>query len=361
MGSGTSKSDAIYPTDKIIDLHLTLPPGAWERLLVTPETGDRYVPCSLVFEGASFPEASCRRKGDMQYWSREKKPQIIVRFNEINKEGRFFGLRRLNLEAFSMPFAPVRDRLGMWVMREAGVDAPRVNHARVYKDGALLGLYMNIETVDHEFLEGHFGKAAADGNLWESAEELKTNELVNDQTRLVTLKQLVAAEPMTGDHGTFYGQLDALVDIEQVIREMAAETAALADDNFSNGGLNYYLYDHPTRGFMVFPWDFDTMFVADVDADPFAFWDGARPNKWRQLMDQHPNWHAHYVDTLIQIRDEVLPGLPAQIDFVCAQIRPAFLEDPNRYASESQFDQDCRQLKDKVPARIAALRRILGR
>jgi len=47
-----------------------------------------------------------------------------VRFNLTNKEGRFRGLRRLNLESFDGAAAPIRDRIGMWVMREAAIDAP---------------------------------------------------------------------------------------------------------------------------------------------------------------------------------------------------------------------------------------------
>jgi hypothetical protein len=367
-GQGPStggKSAALYPEDRIIDLHLTFPPGAWERLLVTPEEGqgeqgDRWQHCSLAFEGQTFAQASCRRKGNSSYWPEEKKPQLVVRFNWIDRNGRFFGLRRLNLESFHKHPAPVRDRLGMWLQRAAGVDAPRVGHARVWKDGALLGLYMNIEAVDKEFLEAHF-PGQAGGNLWESAVELKTNEDVNDQQRLVALEELVDGEPLAGDHSAFFSRLDALVDIEQVLREMAAETAALADDNFSNGGANYYLYDHPVRGFLVLPWDFDTMFVAEADADPFTFWDGAPPNRWRQLMDQNPAWRAQYVDTLAQIRDQVLPRLPGEVDRVCAQIRAAFLEDPNRYGTAAEFDDDCRAIKQKAPARIAALKRMLGR
>jgi hypothetical protein len=359
--AATDPSKPLFVEDQVIDLHLTFAAGDWARLLAPMGAEEaRYVPCVFRFGTETVTTAACRRKGNDAYWNVEKKPQLVVRFNLFDKTARFHGLRRLNLEAFHDTPAPVRDRLGMWIMREAGVDASRVNHARVYKDGQLLGLYMNIEAVDHEFLENHFPKASS-GNLWESAIELKTNETAPDLTRLMELEALLDAEPLEGDHAAFFAKLDAVMDVDQVIREMAAETAALADDNFANGGANYYLYDHPQRGFMVLPWDFDTMFVADVDADPFAFWDGASPNKLRQLINQNPTWKNQFVTVLADIRDKVLPRLPAFVDTVCGQIGPSVRMDVNRDYSYEEFEQDCQSLKALVPQRVTALKRMLGR
>ena len=352
----------MYDETRVAEIRLSFAPGDWEKLLAPVGPGDaRFVPCGFTFDGEAFTgAAACRRKGNLDYWPQEKKPQIIVRFNLTDKAGRFRGLRRLNLEAFHDLAAPVRDRLGMWIMRESGVDASRVNHARVFKDGQLLGLYMNIEALDQEFLEARF-PGESDGNLWESGEDLQTNELVRNDARLMELALMIQREPLEANHADFYPRLDALVDVGQVIREMAAETAALADDNFSTGGANFYLYEHPRRGFVVLPWDFDTMFVAEAEADPFAFWDGAAPNKMRQLINLNAAWRKHYVDTLVDLRDRVLPRLPAEVDRICAQIAPAVREDPNRHFTYEEFEMDCAGIKAHVPRRIAALKRLLGR
>ena len=168
----------MFDESRVLDFHLTFPAGAWDKLLnpVGPQD-QHWVPCTFRFDGQTFEQAACRRKGNAEHWPEEKKPQMIVRFNLADAAGRFRGLRRLNLESFYETGAPIRDRLAMWMMREAGLPSSRVNHVRVFKDGALLGLYQNIEAVDKEFLERHFG-ADAGGNLWEAGEpmELKTNE-----------------------------------------------------------------------------------------------------------------------------------------------------------------------------------------
>jgi spore coat protein CotH len=360
---GTSpQSVALYDESKVVDFFLTFPPGEWEKLLnlEMSEGDDRYARCSFAFEGQTFPDAHCRRKGTREIWEDESKPQIVVRFNLVNKQGRFRGLRRLNLEFFDGTDAPIRDRLGMWLMREAGLDAPRVNHARVFKDGAYLGLYMNVEAIDKEFLEDHFGGAASGGNLWESGVELKTNEDMPNETRLQALNALVDREPLNGDHAAFYTQLDAMLDVDQVVLELAAETAAVTDDNFSNGALNYYYYDHPQRGFLVLPWDLDTIYSAGADADVFEHWD-PRPNKLRQLINQHPTWRARYVERLVDIRDRVLTRMPAKAKAICDQVANYVYADQNRRASYQDFLDECAFFQEAIPERIAEIRQQLGR
>jgi hypothetical protein len=355
-------SVAVYDDNRIVDFYLTFPPGQWEVLLKggPPEDDSRWARCSFTFEGATIPEARCRRKGDPAGWRDELKPQIIVRFNFDNKQARFRGLRRLNLESYVGTDAPIRDRLGMWVMRESGVDAPRANHARVFKDGQLLGLYQNIEALDKEFLEDHFGPESG-GNLWDSGIELKTNEETPDATRLETLKSVVEREPASGDHTQFYKWLPTVLDVDQVVLELAAETALTADDNFGNGAYNFYYYEHPRRGFLVLPWDLDTIYNAEATSDMYGFSDENTPNRLRQLMNQNNDWRARFIDRLVFIRDKVLPRLPAETDRVCNQIAAAYAADPNKHSSPAEFQAECAWFKTRVGERIDALRRMIGR
>jgi hypothetical protein len=169
---GSVRAEARSRLDPAVRRHqgdrapVRLRPGDYEKMLAPPGADDlRYVPCKVTFLGKSSEQAACRRKGDTTDWPLEKKPQMVVKFNLYDPAKRFFGMRHLNLEYFAGTDAPIRDRLGMWLMREAGLDASRVNHARVLKNGAILGLYQNIEAMDHELLEDHFGPDA-DGNLW---------------------------------------------------------------------------------------------------------------------------------------------------------------------------------------------------
>jgi hypothetical protein len=360
--SPTPNSTALFAEGTIVDFYVTFSDDAWNKLLTLTGPNDtRWVPCTFTALGDPVVNADCRRKADMTDWPYEKKPQFIVRFNLTSKEGRFRGLRRFNLESFDGAAAPIRDRIGMWVMREAGIDAPRVNHVRVFKNGEILGLYMNIEAEDKEFLEDHF-PTADDGNLWESGYELKTNEAMNDTSRLDALSNLIDTEPLTGEHTEFFTQLAMRMDVRQVLREMAAETALITNDNFSQGSTNFAYYEHPSRGFIVLPWDLDSIITqAPADADLYDYKGVSNGSALRELMNQNPTWRAQFTDDLVDIRDNIMTRVPDLVDEICSQIQGAVEEDPNRTSSTEAFQADCAAVKQAVIDRIAAMTTILGR
>lgn len=366
---------ALYDENSVLDFKLTFTADQWalfQMILKNPppqNLRDKYTKvyahCSFEALGIKFADAACRPKGNPAYWKDEKKPQLVVKFDHWDDDGRFLTLRRLNLEAMPFTPAPVRDRLGMWLMREAGLKAPRVNHARVYKDGALLGLYMNVEQIDKEFIQSRFTKSK--GNLYSQGRYLETNTATGDTSRLVDLYELIADEPMSGDHARFFSTIDQRMDLRVLLAQTAAEVVLPTGDNFSNGGSNFFYYDDPaTQRFVLLPWDLDSILdleLAPPRADPYAFWGAPglqlKPNKLLQLLYQNPVWKAEFNSNLIKLRDTVYSRLPAYTDSVCAQIRPHVQSDPNAYASLEDFDQDCAAIKSQISNRITYLKQTL--
>lgn len=357
--------DRLYDESRVVELRLDFPGTEWEQLLELREAGSKdYVHCSVTFEEVSFKDAGCRSKGNPEVWPDELKPELVVSFTAWTKGGRFGELRRLNLEANPYSPAPIRDRLGMHLMRAAGVVAPRANHARVFRGDELLGLYQNIEVIDATFLERRFEHP--EGNLWKAGYDLKTNEKLNDETRIWELGDLVDDEPLDGDHTAFYKRLGAMVDVPQVLLEMAAETSLPTADNFSNGSWNYFLYDDPGTGrFVVLPWDLDTIInkYAPADADVWAFTGheiGNPPNRMRELINTNPVWREQFVTALADIRDGPLSDLPDVAAGICAQIRDDVIMDVNRPSTVAAFDADCTDIQSRLRERIDFLRTALS-
>ena len=86
------------------------------------------------------------------------------------------------------------------------------------------------------------------------------------------------------------------------------------------------------------------------------------PNLLTQLMFQNPAWKQEFDDTLVAIRDGAYSRLPERVDYVCAQIRHAIIADPNRSDPDiALFDADCLDVKQRVVARMAYIRTVLGR
>ena len=324
--------------------------------------------CSFQFAGVRFLDAACRHKGNPGDADVEKKPQFVVRFDKWTESGRFFGVRRIDLEAMPAYAAPIRDRVAMWSLRQAGLNAPRVNHANVTVNGQPLGLYQNIEVVDHEFLEQRFEPPI--GNLYEKVDgswALQTNGSTGDYRPVFALEDQVLAWMHRGgaDATPFQDATAALVDVPQVLAETAAETVWPVWDNFSNGSWNFYFYQ-PGVGMpmIVLPWDLDEVAStnAPVNADPWLFaghmTGDLEPGvgyHLRNLLFGRDEWRSAYVNALTTMRDGPYAASRERVTRVCEQIRPFVALDPNAYKTMADFDAECLDLKDRITQRIEFL------
>ena len=366
------KSATVFDPAVIGAFRLDFPTGEWEHFLalwrvsVAPNEDDpEYARCAFTFDGETFADAACRPRGSWEDWMDEIKPQFKIRFNHWDKSGRFRGLRSINLEYFRWLAAPVRDRLAMWMMDQAGLQAARVNHVRLNIDGADYGLYQNIEAVDKEFLENRF--ANPDGNLYEKGWQKKTHDDNADSCDIWTLGDLVDDEPLEGDHAAFFAALPKIVDLHELLQELAAEVVFPTPDNLSNGSTNFYYYDEPGRGFVALPWDLDTVMEpgAPPDSDVWEFWgDSDAPCRLRQLMNQNPVWKQEFIDRLVAIRDGAFADVATQAATVCSQVRPEILTDLTwlkEHGDVAAFDDDCAVIATHVAARIAYLKTALGK
>ncbi len=276
----------------------------------------------LRYGDETVADAMIRLKGNPCCSWFGPKMQFVISFNELDPEGRFHGLRKIALDA--PPYDPsfLKNRLALAYLRDLGLPASCANNARLNVNGAYYGLYTSIEHMDKEFLQRQFPGAEAEGNLYKYGWELKTNETVGDVTR----------RDLWWNTYDFAG-MDALADLDEVAAEWAAEAMIPHADGYFAGSGNFYIYDHPTRGFLFIPWDLDYTFdAAPVDADPIGYrapWGGATPH-FDALVDD-PVGGQMYRDALIGALAAYVPAkLAGWIDVWRAQILTAASDDPNK-------------------------------
>ena len=315
--------------------------------------------CTATLDGKTSADAACRPKGDPEKWEDQNKPQLIVRFDEWNKAGRFFGLRRFNLENNPDYVAPVRDRVGMWFMHEVGLVAPRVALMRVTINGDEYGPYQVIEPIDKELLGDHYQSDA--GDLYDDTLELVTNEDTSTSARLDEFLDLPDEEVVGQDHGEALAGMDALGDLGELIRHVAAEAALGTVDNFIDGAGNTYFYDVPGVGLTTIPWDLDDIFshytsateALDTCVGPAKFAD--EPNKVCVVIHDTPETEAAFRAEVRRIRDEVFPGLIGTTEAACAQARSFVAADPYAAGDAGEFDADCAAISQRIADRAAFL------
>jgi hypothetical protein len=316
---------------------------------------------SAVFRyGSESAEVMVRLKGNWSY--RCEKKQFVISFNETNPDGRFHGLRKIVLDAPWYDPSLLAERLGFSFMRRSGNYWSCANTARLMLNGEYYGAYTNVERMDKEYLQRHFPKAESDGNLYEAGKELKTNETVNDTSRRDALMG-------TSDVAV----IAALADLNEAVKEWASLAMLPDPDSYWAGvEINYYIYDHPTRGFLWLPVDMDlTMRQGAMNpktstvqvgvqpeilrADPFTYQnpDWGREALYRTVLSD-ATWCKRFIQELKHARDAYdVAAMTSDLDTWAAQIEDAVEQDPKKpYTMQNHLD-GVATLKAFMPQRLA--------
>lgn len=213
------------------------------------------------------------------------------------------GLEQLKLKnSYSDP-GFLHEALGTWLLRRAGVPASRTGWARVSVNGAYVGLYVVMESVDDRFLERHFGND--DGPLW-SIDGIRghglmplTDPLAYFQTNTSVESdgaELVEATRVVAEGSD--AELAATFDLDAFFTESVARSLSGSQDCFSADGNNFYLHDDPEGRWEIIPWDFNFDFSAFGVVPPLQV-DPARPWATSDYAID-PNSGRPYVDVLME-------------------------------------------------------------
>jgi hypothetical protein len=328
----------VYDSTRVPQFELEIAPDqlALMEQDCTRET-KQYRPATLKY-GEEVVQAMVRLKGNWS-WRCDKK-QFLISFNEIDPTGRFHGLRKLVFDAPWYDVTLLAERMGASFMRRFGVQWPCVNHAKLVLNGEYYGVYSNVERLDKEYLQRHFSGAEAEGNLYEGGVELRTNEDVADVSRRDAL--------MAGVRNL--STIEGLVDLDQAIRVWAASAMLPDPDSYWAGvEINYYLYDHPTRGFQFFPYDMDMVMLAGsadeatstvrirvlpslVSADPFSYENATwKREPLLQTVLSDARYCRKFVDELKAAREIYdVQLMTSELETWAAQIDRALREDPHK-------------------------------
>eukprot|EP00729_Bicosta_minor_P002337 gene2337-4630_t len=226
-----------------------------------------------------------------------------LKFNHVDPDARFFGLKMLQLHAASSDVSKMRERLSYGLFREMGVPAPRSSFSVVsLKVGTgadapttRLGVHLLTEVIDGRFTDSFFD--GGDGNLykelWPGAvgedgtvneanfiNALDTNEEDPDATALVMFSEALNA---ANDDYTLATVVKKWTSAKRWAAQMAVDRAIEHWDgpiNFRSHDRrrnrraeegahwthNFFLYEEDRknvskREFDLVPWDLDNSWI----------------------------------------------------------------------------------------------------
>jgi hypothetical protein len=315
VDSDTSmQAHEVFEQLELLEYHVTMDDADRERL---EEHGDEevFLPASVTINGGNidqgFPEVGFRHKGSYSlmhcyesgsrnYEDECAKISYKLKFDEVDPDARFFGLKKINLHAMSSDDTKLRERLAYDMFNSFGVDAPRTAYAKLFINEDLMGLFVQVEEIDGRYTAHHF-PSDGDGNLykevWPKAnypdshflDHLETNNNPEDNPNVSDMQDFGAAVDGCTEE-TFPSAMEAWVDIDTLLRYMAVDRASKNWDGIvtfydPSTSHNFYWYHDAKQGgiFHLIPWDLDNTFW---EFDPYM-----HPEQW-VTADPVPDWNV---------------------------------------------------------------------
>jgi spore coat protein H len=374
---------------------LELPEAEWLALQANAQD-EQYVEADCSFEGIAVGKVGLRFKGyyGSLFGCFNELGELVcprlslkVKFDEYVADQRFYGLKRLNFNAYRHDDSRMKEKLTYELYRAMGIVAPRATWAVVRVNGESQGLYGMVEQVDGRFADDRWPDAP-DGNLYKEVwptetdpsaliAALATNEEAADVSAFLAFSQAMTTSTEEEARATLGG----MMDLDYLARYMAVDDAVANYDGvtyFWTDGItrdnhNFYIYEESPTRFTLIPWDVEASFWINPDH--------AAPH-WTELQQDcsltYPYWEglagAPACDLIFRALNqdltawrsasrELLDG-PFALDTMLANIdrHVAFIGDaaradptPNMYATFDQAVQNLRTTLPDLRARLEGL------
>ncbi len=274
-----SPSDALFASDRVIDVAITVAAEDWDTLrqqtrtlvdVIGPGCLDGPVDSPFTWfsaevsvDGQIRSNVGLRKKGFIGSLSTTR-PSLKIKFDEYVDDAELLGLDRLTLNNGRQDPSRMNTCLAYDIYRAAGMPAPRCNFAHVTVNGQSLGLYANVETVKKRFLRRHFPEPL--GPLWEGQLSDFTDgwlatfdrKIGSEGAEDVLFRLQSALEASDAD---LLGALEAVIDVDHFLSFWAAEVLIAHWDGYNGNRNNFYVYHDTSRDKLVFmPWGADATF-----------------------------------------------------------------------------------------------------
>lgn len=341
LDAGVDLSGAMYDPTHLVDVRIEMAAADWDALrnqtrdlftLLTGNCTSQPFPspfttfdATITVDGTRLPQSTIKKKGFLGSLSATR-PSLKLKFDSTIPKQKVSSLDALTLNNAQQDPSVIRQCLGYALFRKAGLRAPRCNFAHVFVNGTDLGVYANVEAVDHDFLQRNFTDAS--GNLYEGTLSdfnptfVNTFDLKGSATDRSDLQAVIATYP--GPANELITRLGPVVDTDEFIDFWAMETLVRHWDGYASNTNNFFAYHDPASAKFVFiPWGADAVFGNEPDSADDPVGPLFRGELARRLYAD-PNVKARYLSRVSALLNTVFveADLRAEVTRMEALIRP---------------------------------------
>jgi hypothetical protein len=343
---------------------ITLAQTSFDSLLSNP-LADIYYPATFTIEDTIIYPCKVKYRGRSSLEFFPEKRSWKVKFENTNN---IFGKRKLNLNAEYQDKSLMRNYLVMKFYQEMGYISSNVQYRNLFVNGNHMGLFIQIENVDEEFLEERglpesdvfkaYNHAATMAPMLNFSDyKITWDKKVNEVTGYKDFQSFLYWLCFSSKED-FDNEISNKVEIPNILNYFATEFALSSKDCFTK---NQYFYNNSDTGkYSFFPWDNDGSLG---NVAPYDYYDDAMETLettsnlehevlFRRLMD-NTDYNQQFWDRVNEIRTIGFEYLNNEIDATHELIAEDFYNqaDSLKVCSNEEFDNEMTIMHNFLTAR----------
>lgn len=266
---GNTYTESVFDQSKVTTVDITLADEDLDSILDNPSEKE-IVNADVTIDGETVKNVGFRTKGNLSLNSvvqmeDSDRYSWKIDFDYYQEDQDLHGLKKLALNNNYSDPTYMREYLSYELMDKMGIATPGHSYMYVTINGKEWGLYLGVEAIEETFLNTNFTDSTGDlyypdgtgSDLkWISEDigdytglNLKTNDN-SDQSAMIKLLDSI-------NNG---GNLEEVLDVDEMLRYFAANTALVNLDHYQGDKKhNYYLYEE-NGVFSILPWDYNMSF-----------------------------------------------------------------------------------------------------
>ena len=270
LASAPEGSPSLYDAYTLRTLYLRFHHEDWYQQMSAFYRTDVEVPAELIVDGKIYPEVGVHFRGSSSYFtvnSEKKSFNVAVDYAEDGQ--RLYGYKTLNLLNGHVDASFLREVLYNRIAHDY-IPAMKTNLVKLVINGESWGVYINLQQYNKDFLAEWFG--TRDGIRWKigpggggaltysgenverykEAYQLKTRDVENPWENLIRLCKML--DDTTPD-AELVEKLPSLLNIDQVLWQLAVSNVFMDDDSYIHKGGDYTIYQDVNGRFHLVPHD----------------------------------------------------------------------------------------------------------
>jgi len=283
FSSAISAQEDFYDVNAIREIQITFDQANWDHLLDSLfEAGDEErLMGDLLINGQTMDSVGIRYKGYSSVNVEYVKNPLNIKLDYVINNQEYLGINKIKLSNVIHDPTFIREVLSFDIARKY-LAAPRANWANVYINDTLIGLFVNVESVNKDFADDHFGST---GNSFFKGEPLELEYPFGSNANLQyyngdtsTYLPYYALESDAGWNdlldlidilNNHPENIEQILNVDQTLWMHALNYVLVNLDSYIAYAQNYYLYEDNNGRFNPIPWDLNMSFGS------FRFSDGS--------------------------------------------------------------------------------------